>query len=71
MRVSLPLPGVPVVPGTDAPISSLSEAKEFSNIYGFPIIFKAAFGGGGRGMRVVRSYEVGPGVPAPSGTFAT
>ncbi|XP_053225857.1 pyruvate carboxylase, mitochondrial [Podarcis raffonei] len=49
--------GVPVVPGTDAPISSLSEAQEFSKTYGFPIIFKAAYGGGGRGMRVVRSYE--------------
>lgn len=49
--------GVPVVPGTDAPISSLNEAQEFSNTYGFPIIFKAAYGGGGRGMRVVRSYE--------------
>ncbi|OCT81661.1 pyruvate carboxylase, mitochondrial [Xenopus laevis] len=49
--------GVPVVPGTDSPISCLTEAKEFSNIYGFPIIFKAAYGGGGRGMRVVRSYE--------------
>ncbi|XP_075693509.1 pyruvate carboxylase, mitochondrial [Rhinoderma darwinii] len=49
--------GVPVVPGTDAPITCLTEAKEFSNKYGFPIIFKAAYGGGGRGMRVVRSYE--------------
>lgn len=49
--------GVPVVPGTDSPISSLNEAHEFSNKYGFPIIFKAAYGGGGRGMRVVRSYE--------------
>ncbi|KAG9339021.1 hypothetical protein JZ751_024424, partial [Albula glossodonta] len=49
--------GVPVVPGTDAPISSLLEAQEFSNTYGFPIIFKAAYGGGGRGMRVVRGYE--------------
>ncbi|XP_069821355.1 pyruvate carboxylase, mitochondrial [Dendropsophus ebraccatus] len=49
--------GVPVVPGTDSPISCLTEAKEFSNKYGFPIIFKAAYGGGGRGMRVVRSYE--------------
>ncbi|TSL04301.1 Pyruvate carboxylase, mitochondrial [Bagarius yarrelli] len=48
---------VPVVPGTDAPISSLQEAQEFSNTYGFPIIFKAAYGGGGRGMRVVREYE--------------
>ncbi|KAM9451193.1 pyruvate carboxylase a [Clarias gariepinus] len=49
--------GVPVVPGTDSPISSLQEAQEFSNTYGFPIIFKAAYGGGGRGMRVVREYE--------------
>ncbi|XP_028009604.1 pyruvate carboxylase, mitochondrial [Eptesicus fuscus] len=49
--------GVPVVPGTNAPITSLHEAQEFSNIYGFPIIFKAAYGGGGRGMRVVHSYE--------------
>lgn len=50
--------GVPVVPGTDAPISCLQEAQEFANTYGFPIIFKAAYGGGGRGMRVVREYEV-------------
>lgn len=50
--------GVPVVPGTDAPITSLHQAHEFSNTYGFPIIFKAAYGGGGRGMRVVHSYEV-------------
>ncbi|XP_066438592.1 pyruvate carboxylase, mitochondrial isoform X2 [Eleutherodactylus coqui] len=49
--------GVPVVPGTDSPITCVTEAKEFSNKYGFPIIFKAAYGGGGRGMRVVRSYE--------------
>lgn len=47
-----------MVPGTDAPITSLHEAHEFSNTYGFPIIFKAAYGGGGRGMRVVQSYEV-------------
>uniref|UniRef100_A0A8C2A9D5 pyruvate carboxylase n=1 Tax=Cyprinus carpio TaxID=7962 RepID=A0A8C2A9D5_CYPCA len=49
--------GVPVVPGTDAPISSLQEAHVFAKTYGFPIIFKAAYGGGGRGMRVVRDYE--------------
>nr|KAF6281726.1 pyruvate carboxylase [Pipistrellus kuhlii] len=49
--------GVPVVPGTNAPVTSLHEAQEFSNTYGFPIIFKAAYGGGGRGMRVVHSYE--------------
>nr|XP_046176286.1 pyruvate carboxylase, mitochondrial-like isoform X2 [Oncorhynchus gorbuscha] len=49
--------GVPVVPGTDAPISSVEEARVFSETYGFPIIFKAAYGGGGRGMRVVKEYE--------------
>ncbi|CAM9501038.1 pyruvate carboxylase, mitochondrial [Lampetra fluviatilis] len=49
--------GVPVVPGTEEPVVSLVEARHFCETYGFPIIFKAAFGGGGRGMRVVRSYE--------------
>ncbi|CAG04611.1 unnamed protein product [Tetraodon nigroviridis] len=49
--------GVPVVPGTNSPISSLQEAQVFAQTYGFPIIFKAAYGGGGRGMRVVREYE--------------
>lgn len=53
-----PSPGVPVVPGTDSPIASLQEAQAFAQTYGFPIIFKAAYGGGGRGMRVVREYEV-------------
>ncbi|XP_069015393.1 pyruvate carboxylase, mitochondrial [Embiotoca jacksoni] len=49
--------GVPVVPGTDSPIASMHEAKVFAQTYGFPIIFKAAYGGGGRGMRVVKEYE--------------
>ncbi|XP_033465025.1 pyruvate carboxylase, mitochondrial [Epinephelus lanceolatus] len=49
--------GVPVVPGTDSPIASLQQAQAFAQTYGFPIIFKAAYGGGGRGMRVVREYE--------------
>ncbi|XP_028973400.2 pyruvate carboxylase, mitochondrial [Esox lucius] len=49
--------GVPVVPGTDGPIASLEEARLFAETYGFPIIFKAAYGGGGRGMRVVKEYE--------------
>uniref|UniRef100_A0A8C5I759 Pyruvate carboxylase n=1 Tax=Gouania willdenowi TaxID=441366 RepID=A0A8C5I759_GOUWI len=49
--------GVPVVPGTAAPIASLQEAQAFAQSYGFPIIFKAAYGGGGRGMRVVKEYE--------------
>lgn len=48
---------VPVVPGTPGPIDSTDEAKEFVEKYGFPVIIKAAFGGGGRGMRVVREGD--------------
>ncbi len=46
---------VPVVPGTEGPVERYEEVKAFTDSYGFPIIIKAAFGGGGRGMRVVRS----------------
>lgn len=45
---------VPVVPGTPGPVEKFEEVKSFTDEYGFPIIIKAAFGGGGRGMRVVR-----------------
>ncbi|KAM9933380.1 hypothetical protein OXX80_006998, partial [Metschnikowia pulcherrima] len=48
---------VPVVPGTPGPIDSTEEAKEFVEKYGYPVIIKAAFGGGGRGMRVVREGD--------------
>ncbi|KAJ9267275.1 hypothetical protein DTO195F2_508 [Paecilomyces variotii] len=47
--------GVPVVPGTEGPVERYEEVKNFTDTYGFPIIIKAAFGGGGRGMRVVRN----------------
>ena len=46
---------VPVVPGTKGAIDSYDKANEFIEQYGFPVIIKAAMGGGGRGMRVVRS----------------
>lgn len=46
---------VPVVPGTDGPISTAEEAIEFAKTCGYPIMLKAAMGGGGRGMRVVRT----------------
>lgn len=49
--------GVPVVPGTDGPVDKFEDVKKFTDTYGFPIIIKAAFGGGGRGMRVVREQE--------------
>lgn len=48
---------VPVVPGTPGPIDNVDDAKKFVEEYGFPVIIKAAFGGGGRGMRVVREGD--------------
>lgn len=49
--------GVPVVPGTEGPVEKFEDVKKFTDEYGFPIIIKAAFGGGGRGMRVVREQK--------------
>lgn len=49
--------GVQVVPGTDTPIETVDEAVAFCKEHGLPVIFKAAFGGGGKGMRVVRNFE--------------
>ncbi|KAH9967329.1 pyruvate carboxylase [Russula dissimulans] len=46
--------GVPIVPGTPGPVDKWSDADSFIKEYGFPVIIKAAMGGGGRGMRVVR-----------------
>jgi len=45
--------GVPILPGTEEPIASAQEAHRVAREIGFPIIVKAAMGGGGRGMRVV------------------
>lgn len=49
--------GVQVVPGTPGPVESADDALLFCEQYGLPVIFKAAYGGGGRGMRVVRTLE--------------
>ncbi len=46
--------GVPVVPGLETPVEDPTEALRTAKEIGFPIILKAAFGGGGRGMRIVR-----------------
>ena len=45
---------VPVLPGTEEPITDRDEALKAARLIGFPLIIKAAFGGGGRGMRVVK-----------------
>lgn len=47
-----------MVPGTDGPVTSAAEAEEFCKQHGFPIMLKAAYGGGGRGMRIVREEKV-------------
>ncbi|KAF8343434.1 pyruvate carboxylase [Amanita rubescens] len=49
--------GVPVVPGTPGPVAAYEEGLSFIKEYGFPVIIKAAMGGGGRGMRVVREQS--------------
>ena len=45
---------VPVVPGTTKPLRDIQEAREVAERFGYPILLKAAAGGGGKGMRVVR-----------------
>ena len=47
--------GIPVIPGTARSTLSVKVARQESRRIGFPLMLKAAFGGGGRGMRVVRS----------------
>jgi pyruvate carboxylase len=49
--------GVPTIPGVDKPITSEDEAITFAKEHGYPVILKAAAGGGGRGMRVVYNEE--------------
>jgi len=47
--------GAPVVPGTTKPITSIKDAKVTADKIGYPILIKAAGGGGGKGMRIIRS----------------
>ncbi len=56
-RRTMTAAGVPVLPGSPDPIDDIEEAKKIAKKIGFPVIIKAAAGGGGRGMRIVRKEE--------------
>ncbi len=59
--------GVPIVPGTENTLSDLDEATRFCRESGYPVMIKASAGGGGRGLRVIRSEpELAPSFEASS-----
>jgi acetyl-CoA/propionyl-CoA carboxylase biotin carboxyl carrier protein len=47
--------GAPLAPGTDGPVSGPGEVADFARAHGLPVAIKAAFGGGGRGLKVART----------------
>jgi len=49
--------GLPLVPGSDGAVSEITEAKKIAEAVGYPVIIKAASGGGGRGMKVCNSPD--------------
>src|SRR5262249_33563334 len=49
--------GAPLVPGTDEPVAGPEEIVAFAREHGLPVAIKAAFGGGGRGLKVARTVE--------------
>jgi acetyl-CoA carboxylase biotin carboxylase subunit len=56
-RAAMKKAGVPILPGSDGIIASEADAMDWARQVGFPVIIKASAGGGGRGMRIVRSEE--------------
>ncbi|MCA1815581.1 MAG: acetyl-CoA carboxylase biotin carboxylase subunit, partial [Acidobacteria bacterium] len=54
-RRAMAAAGVPILPGSPGPVASLEEARKIAVEIGYPVIVKASAGGGGRGMRIVRS----------------
>ena len=49
--------GIPTIPGSEGYVNSLEEAEEVVSEIKYPIIIKSVFGGGGRGMEIVKSHE--------------
>ncbi len=56
-RMAMKKAKVPILPGSDGVIQSEEEALDWARRIGYPVILKASAGGGGRGMRIVRSAE--------------
>ena len=56
-RAAMKKVGVPILPGSDGILDSAEEAAEWARTIGYPVIVKASAGGGGRGMRIIRSAE--------------
>ena len=56
-RQAMKKAGVPILPGSDGVVQNADEALEWAQQIGFPVIVKAVAGGGGRGMRVIRTPE--------------
>ncbi|HXD21937.1 MAG TPA: biotin carboxylase N-terminal domain-containing protein, partial [Gemmatimonadaceae bacterium] len=56
-RATMIANGVPVVPGTPGPVEDVEDALAFAVKIGFPVIIKAAAGGGGKGMRVAKDAD--------------
>jgi pyruvate carboxylase len=56
-RKQAELAGIPVIPGSDGPVSSVEEIETFGHSKGYPLMIKASLGGGGRGMRIVHKQD--------------
>jgi acetyl-CoA carboxylase, biotin carboxylase subunit len=61
-RAAMKKCGVPILPGSDGVLGGEGEALEWAKTIGFPVIIKASAGGGGRGMRIIRSEAELPGL---------
>ena len=61
-RKAMKKAGLPMLPGSDGPVESEEKALQAALTIGYPVIIKAVAGGGGRGMRIVRSAEELPGL---------
>ncbi|MCS7017858.1 MAG: acetyl-CoA carboxylase biotin carboxylase subunit [Cytophagales bacterium] len=54
-KATMKAAGVPVIPGSDGVVESLTQAKRLAAEFGYPVIIKATAGGGGKGMRVIHN----------------